>query len=211
MSASLNVTSSCFSFLGNGPPFVQIQQFQVLQIANFSRQTVQLIGTQIQYLQILKFANFRRNFTKCPTITAEGKTQKAWLDSLKAEIKTLEVDSLKDLAEIKKLEEEKTALKAKTLLEASKFLAVNELPENFDALIPLDSLDCSGWGLDFLSPEIGKLQNLTKLNLRGNQLTSLPAEIWELKNLTNLNLSFISLTALPAEIGELKKLTWLIL
>lgn len=27
MSASLNVTSSCFSFLGNGPPFVQIQQF----------------------------------------------------------------------------------------------------------------------------------------------------------------------------------------
>jgi small GTP-binding protein len=54
---------------------------------------------------------------------------------------------------------------------------------------------------------IGKLTNLTKLDLSRNRLTSLPAEIVELKSLIWLDLSFNRLTSLPAEIVELKNLT----
>ncbi|RCV66037.1 Leucine-rich repeat (LRR) protein [Methanophagales archaeon] len=59
--------------------------------------------------------------------------------------------------------------------------------------------------------EIGKLKNLTELNLSKNQLERLPAEIVELKNLSELNLSKNQLERLPAEIVELKNLTGLYL
>jgi GTPase SAR1 family protein len=64
----------------------------------------------------------------------------------------------------------------------------------------------SGNQLKTLPAEIGKLKNLTALDLSNNQLTSLPAEIGELKNLTELYLSGNQLKTLPAEIVELKNL-----
>jgi hypothetical protein len=93
-------------------------------------------------------------------------------------------------------------LKAKALLDASKLLAAKKLPENFNALIPLDSLDCSSWFLGKISPEVGKLQNLQSLDLRDNQLGSLPAEIGKLQNLQSLDLRDNQLGSLPAEIGK---------
>ncbi|MCP4701781.1 MAG: GTPase, partial [Gammaproteobacteria bacterium] len=51
--------------------------------------------------------------------------------------------------------------------------------------------------------EITRLQNLTQLDLRGNQLSALPAEITRLQNLTQLDLRENQLSALPAEITRL--------
>ena len=58
-----------------------------------------------------------------------------------------------------------------------------------------------------LPVEIGKLTNLTELDLSRNQLTNLPSEIGKLTNLTELNLSRNQLTNLPVEIGKLTNLT----
>ncbi len=57
--------------------------------------------------------------------------------------------------------------------------------------------------------EQAKREDLTRLDLSGNQLTSLPPEIGRLTNLTTLVLGFNELTALPPEIGQLTKLTGL--
>jgi len=102
-------------------------------------------------------------------------------------------------------------LKAERLLAASRVIAARKLPENFDVLIPLDSLNCEEWDLDSLSPEIGKLKNLKLLNLNQNFLKSLPEEIWDLQNLQLLNLSNNFLKSLPKEIGNLSSLQTLYL
>ena len=59
--------------------------------------------------------------------------------------------------------------------------------------------------------ELGRLADLTTLNLSGNDLTGpIPTELGELANLTWLNLSSNSLTgAIPTELGELVSLTGL--
>jgi leucine-rich repeat protein SHOC2 len=56
---------------------------------------------------------------------------------------------------------------------------------------------------------IGKLTNLTCLDLRRNQLTSLPASIGNLNNLTHLDLQRNKLSFLPASIDNLTNLTHL--
>jgi Leucine-rich repeat (LRR) protein len=60
-----------------------------------------------------------------------------------------------------------------------------------------------------LPESIGKLINLTKLNLGENQLIIIPDSIGNLKNLTYLSLGRNQLTTIPDSIGDLKKLTWL--
>ena len=65
--------------------------------------------------------------------------------------------------------------------------------------------------LTTLDPAIGKLTNLTGLELGYNQLTALPTAIGKLTNLTGLELHNNQLTEIPETIGELTKLTKLYL
>ena len=130
------------------------------------------------------------------------------------------------------LEAQRAQADAKALLKTSQVIAARKLPENFDVLMPLDSLNFSDWDIPFLSSEIGKLKNLKKLvltsdrlwslpgeignltnlqslYLNGNQLAGLPKEIGNLTNLQGLDLSGNQLTSLPGEIGNLTNLQWL--
>jgi Leucine-rich repeat (LRR) protein len=70
-------------------------------------------------------------------------------------------------------------------------------------------LDLSGWGLEELPREIGKLVWLEKLNLESAGITILPKEIGLLTNLRELNLFDNRLESLPAEIGNLISLEYL--
>src|SRR5258706_7549779 len=64
-------------------------------------------------------------------------------------------------------------------------------------------LNLSGWGLQELPLEIGKLVWLEKLNLECAGITSLPKVIGILANLKELNLFDNGLESLPEEIGNL--------
>lgn len=57
--------------------------------------------------------------------------------------------------------------------------------------------------LEKLTPEIGKLINLTFLSIVDNQLTELPAEIANLKDLETLSIYGNKLTDIPEDILEL--------
>ena len=72
-----------------------------------------------------------------------------------------------------------------------------------------ETLDLSGLKLEKLPPEIGKLQNLSQLNLHSNPLSALPAEIVQLQNLLQLNLAANQLRVLPAEVVQLQNLSQL--
>ncbi|ORY97661.1 hypothetical protein BCR43DRAFT_437760, partial [Syncephalastrum racemosum] len=69
------------------------------------------------------------------------------------------------------------------------------------------AVDLSGRALIKLSPSIGYLDNLTKLNLSHNQMSSLPRTIGYLRNLRVLNTSHNQLETLPDTISFLTKLT----
>ena len=104
------------------------------------------------------------------------------------------------------LEAQRAQADAKALLKTSQVIAARKLPENFDVLMPLDSLNFSDWDIPFLSSEIGKLKNLKKLVLTSDRLWSLPGEIGNLTNLQSLYLNGNQLTGLPKEIGNLTNL-----
>ena len=83
------------------------------------------------------------------------------------------------------------------------------LPESIGKLTNVTMLNLSGNQLTSLPESIGDLTNVTVLNLSGNQLTSLPESIGKLTNVTTLNLSRNRLTSLPESIGNLTKITTL--
>ena len=60
--------------------------------------------------------------------------------------------------------------------------------------------------LTSIPAEIGKLTQLTSLNISNNEINQLPSEIGKLVNLKVLNASFNKLTGLPNEIGNLLSL-----
>jgi Leucine-rich repeat (LRR) protein len=71
-----------------------------------------------------------------------------------------------------------------------------------------DSLNLAGLGIEQLPPEIGKLKNITKLFLGGNQFTYIPAEIGNLTELSLIDCGWsYQLSTLPPEIKHLTKLT----
>ncbi len=86
---------------------------------------------------------------------------------------------------------------------------ITELPPEIGQLQNLTTLDLYGNQLSTLPPEIGQLQNLIKLGLIKNQLSTLPPEIGQLQNLMELDLRENQLSTLPPEIGQLRNLTQL--
>ena len=89
----------------------------------------------------------------------------------------------------------------------------NWIEINKDSITSLDlnnlGLNCSGLGLSYLPESLGKLNNLKRLDLRGNQLRTLPDSIGKLSNLENLNLYENQLRTLPDSIGKLNSLDFL--
>ena len=74
----------------------------------------------------------------------------------------------------------------------------------------ITSFSCGKNEVTELPPEIGKLVNLTKLNLtKAYNLTKLPAEIKNLNKLEYLSVGLTSLEKIPPEIGELINLKYL--
>ncbi|KAL7332501.1 hypothetical protein PS15p_204533 [Mucor circinelloides] len=71
---------------------------------------------------------------------------------------------------------------------------------------PSMAVDLSARSLVKLSPSIGYLDSLTKLNLSNNQMTSLPRELGHLKNLRVLNISNNAIDNIPDTIAFLTKL-----
>ena len=58
-------------------------------------------------------------------------------------------------------------------------------------------------GLISIPEEIGRLTNLTDLNLASNRFTSIPESIFLLSNLTKLSLASCGLTSISEEIAKL--------
>jgi len=83
------------------------------------------------------------------------------------------------------------------------------LPLEIGKLTNLTTLNVGSNQLSSLPHEIFKLTNLTELYLSDNQLISFPPEIFELTNLTELDLSDNQLSSIPLEIDELTNLTTL--
>jgi len=80
------------------------------------------------------------------------------------------------------------------------------VPEDIGKLTNLTKLDLSKNNLTTVPEDIGKLTNLTNLDLSRNKLTTVPEDIGKLTNLTNLDLSRNKLTKVPEDIGKLNKL-----
>ncbi|KAI8970939.1 hypothetical protein BDB01DRAFT_731192 [Pilobolus umbonatus] len=71
---------------------------------------------------------------------------------------------------------------------------------------PFMPIDLSHRSLIKLTPSIGYLDILTKLNLSHNQMTEIPREIGYLKNLEQLNIAHNSIHQIPDTIAYLSKL-----
>jgi leucine-rich repeat protein SHOC2 len=82
-----------------------------------------------------------------------------------------------------------------------------ELPESIGKLTNLTVLEINHNNLTALPESIGNLTNLRKLDLSDNQLTSLPDSIGSLRNLTELSLTNNRLEKLPDSIGNIHELT----
>ena len=67
-------------------------------------------------------------------------------------------------------------------------------------------LDMSDWELMEIPAEIGQLESLEFLGIRGNQLKVLPPELGNLSNLKVLDVSWNHLTSVPNELGQLSNL-----
>ena len=64
------------------------------------------------------------------------------------------------VAETEKEKAEAARKEVESQLITTKLTSTKKLPENFEALISLDSLDCQGWFMTRLSPGIGIMKNL---------------------------------------------------
>ncbi len=87
--------------------------------------------------------------------------------------------------------------------------SLTSLPLAIGKLTQLTCIELSKNKLTSLPASIGNLTNLSHLDLRGNQLTFLPGSIDNLKNLTHLYLGNNLFDSVPEAIGEMTNLTHL--
>jgi len=90
-------------------------------------------------------------------------------------------------------------------------IELTELPGSLGKLTQLTKLNLSHNKLNTLPESLGQLTQLTELNLSSNKLTTLPESLGQLTQLTELNLSGNKLTTLPESLGQLTQLTELYL
>jgi len=83
------------------------------------------------------------------------------------------------------------------------------LPEEIGKLLNLEKISLRGNNLGTLPKNIGKLINLEELNLFDNKISYLPNEIIQLRELKELNLGCNELEELPKNIGDLTNLEYL--
>ena len=86
---------------------------------------------------------------------------------------------------------------------------LTSIPFDIGKLTQLTCIELSKNKLTSLPASIGNLTNLSHLDLRGNQLTFLPSSIDNLTNLTHLYLGSNFFNSVPDAIGEMTKLTHL--
>ena len=79
---------------------------------------------------------------------------------------------------------------------------ITRLPPEIGQLQQLKVLELRGNQLSILPPEIGQLQQLWLLGLRGNQLSALPAEISQLQHLQELGLGLNQFSTVAAGSGR---------
>lgn len=82
--------------------------------------------------------------------------------------------------------------------------SIGQFPDGFFDIswTRLVIVDCE---LSVLPDEIGRMQSLDMLVLRGNRLTTLPASIGQLRQLNRLDITSNPFVSLPAEIGPLSQ------
>jgi internalin A len=86
---------------------------------------------------------------------------------------------------------------------------ITEIPEVVGKLSNLTQLNLSYNQITEIPEVVGKLSNLTQLNLRNNQITEIPEVVGKLSNLTQLYLSYNQITEIPEVVGKLSNLTQL--
>jgi Leucine-rich repeat (LRR) protein len=88
---------------------------------------------------------------------------------------------------------------------------LTELPEEIGKLKNLTTLNLSNNRISKTLDAIAEFKNLTTLNLSGNKISEIPDVISESKNLTYLYLNGNQISEIPDLISELKNLTYLYL
>ncbi|MDQ2100056.1 MAG: leucine-rich repeat domain-containing protein, partial [Tychonema bourrellyi B0820] len=86
---------------------------------------------------------------------------------------------------------------------------ITEIPEVVGKLSNLTELDLSNNQITEIPEVVGKLSNLTELYLSHNQITEIPEVVGKLSNLTELYLINNQITEIPEVLGKLSNLTLL--
>lgn len=93
-------------------------------------------------------------------------------------------------------------------------LSESEIPRNKDKLLAMTYLilrssndENAVMKITYLPEDIGKLINLTSLNVINQKLTTLPHSIGQLSHLASIEISDSPLTELPESVGLLSNLT----
>ena len=86
---------------------------------------------------------------------------------------------------------------------------VNKLPDSFQCLTELKSIDFSSTNLEIIPCQILNLSNLKKLKMRNNAIEKLPGDWNQCVNTTHLDLSQNPLILIPSSVAQLQKLQML--
>ncbi|KAI3692058.1 hypothetical protein L6452_31867 [Arctium lappa] len=210
------------------PPDVPQNLFSILQKV---RQTMVLFQTQEQRkepLQIVDFDQIHQTFDELilkASNCVSGDTQLDQEDDFKYPVANFEKkgvisdESLLVSQKIKKVESFKGLVKSSST-KTINFISGVEEPERLSlmkvaALIEtiakqegkvLDLQSKLMENIQLLPTSLGKLSNITELNLSDNKITALPSSISNLTALTNLDVHSNQLTDLPDSLGQLVNL-----